>query len=380
LNSKGLLVPTFGVGVVGAFLQVAGANWDVSSHVLGIVDTFFTTPHLVLYLGILLSLVAGIIGVLVIRPKGDDKPLGLAFKVSLAGSTIQLVAAPLDFTWHSLFGFDPFLFTPTHSMLIVGLALCGIGMTVGAMRLLRRDGSSRALKLLGTLSLATIWLDLNFLVLWLINAQGVAYTFRICSPDAIYARNCDFVGAYETALYLPALFLDALGGAIVFLLAKRLLGWRGALTSAAAILVAVNAAANLGFSAYMLLFVGVPGSFYFNGPTAGAGASLASILPFYIALLFPVALIDFLMRRDDRGALIGASLAAGPLSVFLDGRFSTFSGLWSPGAEIVVYLLPMVVGGLLGGWLGKRVALALVPGPAGGIPLSTGPPKIVGAG
>jgi hypothetical protein len=298
----------------------------------------------------------------------------------LAGSTIQLVAAPLDFTWHSLFGFDPFLFTPTHSMLIVGLALCGIGMTVGAMRLLRRDGSSRALKLLGTLSLATIWLDLNFLVLWLINAQGVAYTFRICSPDAIYARNCDFVGAYETALYLPALFLDALGGAIVFLLAKRLLGWRGALTSAAAILVAVNAAANLGFSAYMLLFVGVPGSFYFNGPTAGAGASLASILPFYIALLFPVALIDFLMRRDDRGALIGASLAAGPLSVFLDGRFSTFSGLWSPGAEIVVYLLPMVVGGLLGGWLGKRVALALVPGPAGGIPLSTGPPKIVGAG
>jgi hypothetical protein len=378
LNSKGLLVPTFGVGVVGAFLQVAGANWDVSSHVLGIVDTFFTTPHLVLYLGILLSLVAGIVGVLKIGKRGDDRQIGLGFKVSLAGSTIQLVAAPLDFWWHSLFGFDPFLFTPTHSMLIVGLALCGIGMTVGAMRLLRRDGSSRTLKLLGTLSLATIWLDLNFLVLWLINAQGVAYTFRICSPEAIYARSCDFVGLYETALYLPALFLDALGGAIVFLLAKRLLGWRGALTSAAAILVAVNAAANLGFSAYMLLFVGVPGSFYFNGPTAAAGTSLASTIPYYLALLVPVALIDLLMRRDGRGALIVASLAAGPLSVFLDGRFSTFSGLWSPGPEIAIYLLPMVVGGLLGGRLGRRVALALVPGPAVGMPLSTGPPKMVG--
>src|SRR5438309_2733660 len=187
LNSRGLLVPTYGLGVVGAFLQVAGANWDVSSHVLGIVDTFFTPPHLVLYLGILLSLVAGIIGVLIIRPKGDDRQIGLGLKVSLGGSTIQLIAAPLDFTWHELFGFDPFLFTPTHSMLIVGLALCGIGMTVGAMRLLRRDGSSRTLKLLGTLSLATIWLDLNFLVLWLINAQGVAYTFAICSPEAIYA-------------------------------------------------------------------------------------------------------------------------------------------------------------------------------------------------
>jgi hypothetical protein len=345
---------------------------------LGIVDTFFTPPHLVLYLGILLSLVAGIIGVLIIRPKGDDRQIGLGLKVSLGGSTIQLIAAPLDFTWHELFGFDPFLFTPTHSMLIVGLALCGIGMTVGVMRLLRLHGGAKNLRLLGTLSLATIWLDLNFLVLWLINAQGVAYTFRICSPEAIYARSCDFVGLYETALYLPALFLDALGGAIVFLLAIRLLGWRGALTYAAAILVAVNAAANLGFSAYMLLFVGVPGSFYFNGPTAATGASLASTIPYYVALLVPVALIDLLMRRDGRGALIVASLAAGPLSVFLDGRFSTFSGLWSPGPEIAIYLLPMVVGGLLGGFLGKRVALALVPGPAVGMPLSAGPPKMVG--
>src|SRR5438445_13444331 len=116
LNSRGLVVPTFAVGVAGAFLQIAGANWDVSSHVLGIVDTFFTPPHLVLYVGILLALVAGILGVLIIRPRGEDEQLGLGFRVSLAGSTIQLVAAPLDFWWHSAFGFDPFLFTPTHSM------------------------------------------------------------------------------------------------------------------------------------------------------------------------------------------------------------------------------------------------------------------------
>jgi uncharacterized membrane protein YfcA len=62
----------------------------------------------------------------------------------------------------------------------------------------------------------------------------------------------------------------------------------------------------------------------------------------------------------------------------LDGRFSTFSGLWSPGPEFVIYLLPMFVGGLLGGFLGKRVALAMVPGPTVRMPLSTGPPKMVG--
>jgi hypothetical protein len=380
LNSRGLVVPTYAVGVAGAFLQIAGANWDVSSHILGIVDTFFTTPHLVLYAGILLALVAGLLGVWITLRGGVDGQIGLGLKVSLAGSAIQLVAAPLDFWWHDTFGFDPFLFTPTHSMLIVGLALCGIGMTIGVVRLLRRDGRTRSLKFLGTLALATIWLDLNFLVLWLINAQGIAYTFRICAPEAIYAQSCDFVGLYETAAFLPALFLDALGGAIVFLLAKRLLGWTGALTSAAAILVAVNAAANLGFSAYMLLFVGVPGSFYFDGPTTGAGASLASIIPFYIGLIVPVALIDVLMRRDGRGVLIVASLAAGPLSVFLDGRFSTFSGLWSPGPEFLIYLLPMVVGGLLGAPLGGRVARGLVAGPAGGAPLSTGPPQMVVGG
>ena len=41
--------------------------------------------------------------------------------------------------------------------------------------------------------------------------------------------------------------------------------------------VAVNAAAYLGFTAYMLLFVGVPGSFYFNGPTAAAHPSRAAL-------------------------------------------------------------------------------------------------------
>src|SRR5712691_8988063 len=63
LEADRLLTPLYGLGVVGAFLQVAGANWDVSSHILGIVDSFFTPSHLVLYLGILLVLIAGFLGV-----------------------------------------------------------------------------------------------------------------------------------------------------------------------------------------------------------------------------------------------------------------------------------------------------------------------------
>jgi hypothetical protein len=203
---------------------------------------------------------------------------------------------------------------------------------------------------------------MNFLVLWFINAQGIAYTFGICSPSIIYARSCGFVDLYQTAAFMPALFLDALGGAIVFLMVKRLLGWRGALISAAAIVVAVNAVANLGFSAYMLLFFEVPSSFYFAFPMLDFVGSLASTIPSYLLLLVPIAAIDVLVNGDGRKALVVASLVMGPLSVFLDGRFSTFSGLWSPGPQTLVYLLPMVAGGLLGGGLGNRLMEALAAG------------------
>src|SRR2546425_11045274 len=135
-----MFTPLYGLGVVGAFLQVAGANWDVSSHILGIVDSFFTPSHLVLYLGILLVLIAGFLGVWFERQTGAKlKPFFTGFRVAFAGSLIQLVAGPLDLWWHSVYGFDPFLFTPTHSMLIVGLALGGGWAGDWKLRLLQRN-------------------------------------------------------------------------------------------------------------------------------------------------------------------------------------------------------------------------------------------------
>ena len=373
MDAERLLIPLYGLGVVGAFLQVAGANWDVSSHILGIVDSFFTPSHLVLYLGILLVLLAGFLGVWFERQTDAKlRPFFTGFRVAFAGSLIQLVAGPLDLWWHSVYGFDPFLFTPTHSMLIVGLALGGVGMAVGTLRLMQRNNEgTRLLKFLAALILGTLWLDVNFVVLWLANAEGVAYTFRVCAPQVIFARSCAFVGAFQGVIYLPALFLDALGGAAVILLATRTMGRRGVLTSVAAIVVAVNATANLGFTAYMLLYVRVPGSFYFAGPTQTAGAGLASIIPPYLAILFPVLLFDAYAWREGRGTLV-ASLVAGPLSVFLDGRFSIFSGLWSPDVSTLLYLLPMMLGGLAARGIRGRLEDALlsgrVPTALGGLP------------
>ena len=373
LDAERMLTPLYGLGVVGAFLQVAGANWDVSSHILGSVDTFFTPSHLVLYLGILLVLLAGFRGVW-LETSADAKlrPFFIGFRVAFAGSLIQLVAGPLDLWWHSVYGFDPFLFTPTHSMLIVGLALGGVGMAVGTLRLLKKNNDIRLLQFLGALVLATLWLDVNFLVVWLANAQGIAYTFGVCAPQVIYARRCAFVGSYETAIFLPALFLDALGGAAVILLAARTMGRRGALTTVAAIVVAVNATANLGFTAYMILYVGVPGSFYFAAPTQTAGVEIASSIPPYLALLIPVLLLDLLTKKQEGRRTLFASLVAGPLSIFLDARFSFFSGLWSPDVTILLYILPMALGGLAARGIRGRLEEALlsgrVPPVLGGLP------------
>src|SRR3989442_872469 len=53
-----MILPIYAVGVAGAFLQITGAQWDVSAHILGIVETFFTPAHTVLYTGIALVALA----------------------------------------------------------------------------------------------------------------------------------------------------------------------------------------------------------------------------------------------------------------------------------------------------------------------------------
>src|SRR5438034_10840055 len=95
--------------------------------------------------------------------------------VSIAafGSSLQITAAPIDFWWHSTYGFDPFLFTPAHSLLIVGMIIGGVGMLIGSIRLLRArrageefPGPPRLVKLVPAiviLGLAAVWAQLNFL-------------------------------------------------------------------------------------------------------------------------------------------------------------------------------------------------------------------------
>jgi NADH:ubiquinone oxidoreductase subunit 2 (subunit N) len=243
-TSVDILFPIYALGVVGSLLQIIGAQWDVSWHILGIIETFFTPAHAVLYAGIGLVALANLFGV--VRSQGlrrDRQNSGvlLGLRIAIVGILLQLVAAPFDLWWHSVYGFDPFLFTPAHSLLIVGLFLGGTGMSLGCIRLflaqksgvevvkgLRKFSSAVAI-----LALATVLVQINFLSYFLTDVVGMAYTFNICSIAQFRTQgidSCQFVNQFSLLSSLIAVMLFAAGGTLVFWVSKRLFSRRGIFT------------------------------------------------------------------------------------------------------------------------------------------------------
>src|SRR2546425_490071 len=372
-GSSTLLFPIYILGVVGAFLQIAGAQWDVSWHALGIVETFLTPAHAVLYAGIVTVAAAALLG-LWFRPRmlagnSISSSLFIGTIIAAVGSSLQIIAAPIDFWWHSTYGFDPYLFTPAHSLLIIGLFLGGAGMTLGTVRLLKvnRAGlyqvtSPRILSLIAVLGLATIWADLDFLGLYITDVRGMAYTFGYCSIQQFNANTCSFSNQAGLASVLSYIAILAAVGTFVFWGTKRLFTRRGVLTAVAAIIAALHAVASLGFIAYALEFLNPPGTFYITNPNPALGAEIASFIPVYLAFLIPVVLLDLSIKTQLRkGTMLAVSLLVGPFVALLDGRFaSNLIGGLSP-SFLFVIAVPTVVGGLVGVTIFRSSATKLLP-------------------
>lgn len=353
---RDLLVPTYVVGVLGAFLQISGGFWDVAAHIELIPETFFTVQHLVLYAGVGLALLASVSG-LVMRigfgkPGVPEKALLTGLSISLVGGTLQVVAGPFDFWWHDRFGFDAFLFTPAHTLLIAGIILSGVGMTVGATRLLQASTSGLNLgmfskpwliRAMSVVSFATLWLVLNGLVYLLTDVGGIAYTFGLGED---WARNAGLAG------FVAAGILLAGTGALALLTARRTLPWRGSLTMVALLGAGVTVLANLSFRASVLFERGNPD---------GSGSAIVSFIPLYLAFLVPVVLFDLVAKRNLEGWLvIAAGGILGPFASYLDGFYSL--PLWIGGSASVmeaiaagrIYLvlalaLPMIIAGAVAG-------------------------------
>jgi len=364
------LLPVYGVGVLGAFLQIAGAQWDVSAHILGIVETFFTPAHAVLYAGIGLVALANLQGVRLRLAHGQDSQYASLFsglRIAVVGTELQIIAAPIDFYWHSVYGFDPFLFTPAHSILIVGVVFGGIGMTLGAIRLFQAQRLGQQvtarpwiLTALVMLGLAAMWGQFNFFGYWITDLSGMAYTFGICGIEVFRSfTRCEFVSQFRLVSELVSFGLFSATGTFFFWTSKKLFRRPGLATLTAAILVAVYAVLAIGFMVYAMAFLNPPGSFYLRDPSPQTGSSLAGLIPVYLLALIPIFLLDVGVRNSiQKRTLVLLSALVGPFAAFIDARY-TIGIVGSDLSVLLVVAILTVVGGLLGGLLITRLGSRL---------------------
>ena len=145
-----------------------GVHWDISWHKSIGRDTFWSPPHLAIYLsGILAGLACGWLSLATtfgaapepgVRVWGFRGPLG-AF-ICAWGCFAMMASAPFDDWWHNAYGLDVKILSPPHMIL---------GLGIGAMRfgvmLLILGAMNRAA---GRLRQALEWLFLYIGALWVV--------------------------------------------------------------------------------------------------------------------------------------------------------------------------------------------------------------------
>ena len=368
LKHPKFLLALYAAGIAGALIQILGGQWDVSWHVLGLVETFFTLPHTVLYSGVAFSLLSSLIALayyhrILLYNRERNRFLLYGFIIALAGSGLQLFAGQFDYWWHDNFGFDPFLFTPSHMPLIIGFFLNGIGMWVGITYLIRNEkkmsnldhGESslsrrfKLLQVLAVLSLVALWYDLSTLVYLLTDDEGIAYTFQL-DIEA-------FAEQAGTIAFIISTAGTAAIGSIMLIGAKSTLKFKGAATVVAALLVGTSIVFNIGFKAIVL-----------NG--SQEGIAFAYFIPLYMSFLAPVVLFDILAGKKRLltakkpkttaaiGWLILTAILLGPVGTFVDSWHSV--ALWIENSQLILpWLMPMFAGGFAAGliWIGFNKTL-----------------------
>ncbi len=170
---------------------MVGVHWDISWHRSIGRDTFWTPPHLAIYL---CGVIAGIASAYLILATTFGKlpevraasvkmwgfygPLG-AF-VTAWGGVAMLVSAPFDDWWHSAYGLDVKILSPPHTILAAGI----IGIEVGALMLVlgymnRARGEARR-------QLDWLYIYVGSMILVITQILTLEYTFNIGQHTATF--------------------------------------------------------------------------------------------------------------------------------------------------------------------------------------------------
>jgi hypothetical protein len=137
------------VVLLGTAITTVGLSWDVQWHKEVGPDTFFTLSHLALYSGSALSGIASLVMVLLatsaqragqpmprtvggtpVRVFGGVFTAPLGYLISGIGAALFLLYGLLDLWWHSIYGFDAVLNTPSHVALFLSITITMIGSII----------------------------------------------------------------------------------------------------------------------------------------------------------------------------------------------------------------------------------------------------------
>jgi hypothetical protein len=144
--------------VIGVTSAMIGVHWDISWHRSIGRDTFWTPPHIAIYL---CGVIAGIWSAYLIlattfgrlpalhassvRMWGFHGPLG-AF-VTAWGGVAMLVSAPFDDWWHNAYGLDVKILSPPHMVLAAGILAIEIGALMLVLGYMNRAHGDERLRL-----------------------------------------------------------------------------------------------------------------------------------------------------------------------------------------------------------------------------------------
>lgn len=294
-----ILLAALILATTGAFLQIGGTSWDVTSHLLQRPESFFTPSHAMLYAGVgMLTIAAGIGGILLLRNKElRTKLFATGFKLLIIGSGIALVAGPADFWWHQTFGVDGLL-SPTHLTLATGMLITSIAVVFGLARIIVHFSSkSKKLMIKGALipAFAAMWLTL----IWYVHmfalplSNGQHFNFNL-NPIA------------ETIIAIVALPLIC---SVAFLTASKTIGGVGgdggkfgAASAVAIVLIGMNVFASI-----------VP------------SYRAVAFLPWYALIVYPTVIIadlilstTLLKKSSEKSKMIIAGAIIGSASYIID--------------------------------------------------------------
>ncbi len=261
------------LSLIGSVLEIWGGSWDITSHLLGAPESFFTPPHAILYSGVSISLIAAVFaGVLLLGNKklhNISSSISFGLKLILIGSIIQIFAGPSDYVWHEAFGVDGLL-SPTHLTLITGILIQSVGIVLGLTRLIRYD--FKIVKPATVVSFSALW--------FVIIAYIFQFTLPISKGETINLNPDPYIAGVILLVTMP--FFSAL---IFWGAAKSMktFGWASAVV---ALLIFFNITANL-----------IPAE------------ALFGYLPWYVIPMIAAVIADGLVTKKIRVKKFGETMS-----------------------------------------------------------------------